>query len=252
MSSFLGWNKLEFRYEPYPIGLAKPVMAADTYRTMVDNFPDSHRFKHIRDFGSKFSLSEKFNSQDYEEIIRTTPIWQSFHSWVKSPEFIAELLNMLRRHHIDLGLSARIGFRKHMKRAWQSARRGHLPRLQPHLNARFEFSMLPADGGHILPHTDSPGKVITIVISMLRQGEWQPEFGGGTDVNRALKPEYQFNYLNRQAHFSDMQVLHTYEFAPNQAILFVKTFNSWHSVRPMMGTGSPLMRRTLTINVEEA
>ena len=37
----------------------------------------------------------------------------------------------------------------------------------------------------------------------------------------------------------------------NQAVMFVRTFNSWHSVRPMLGTGSPAMRRSLTINIEE-
>jgi hypothetical protein len=35
-------------------------------------------------------------------------------------------------------------------------------------------------------------------------------------------------------------------------VVFVKTFNSWHSVRPMTGSGSALMRKTLTINIEAA
>jgi hypothetical protein len=47
-----------------------------------------------------------------------------------------------------------------------------------------------------------------------------------------------------------MEVLHTYPFQPNQVIVFVKTFNSWHSVRPMTGTGSKHLRKTLTINIE--
>ena len=50
--------------------------------------------------------------------------------------------------------------------------------------------------------------------------------------------------------FKDMDVLDTYEFTPNQAVMFVKTFNSWHSVRPMTGQGSEAMRKTLTINIE--
>ena len=48
-----------------------------------------------------------------------------------------------------------------------------------------------------------------------------------------------------------MEIIDTFEFNPNQAVVFVKTFNSWHSVRPMTGKGSSLMRRTLTINIEE-
>jgi len=34
-------------------------------------------------------------------------------------------------------------------------------------------------------------------------------------------------------------------------VIFVRTFNSWHSVPPMTGKGSGAMRRTLTINIEE-
>ena len=47
-----------------------------------------------------------------------------------------------------------------------------------------------------------------------------------------------------------MNVIDTYEFSPNQAVMFIKTFNSWHSVRPMTGKGTDAMRRTLTINIE--
>ena len=56
--------------------------------------------------------------------------------------------------------------------------------------------------------------------------------------------------MNRLAGFEDMEVLDTYEFTANQAVIFVKTFNSWHSVRPMTGRDSNALRRTLTINIE--
>jgi hypothetical protein len=55
--------------------------------------------------------------------------------------------------------------------------------------------------------------------------------------------------MNRVASFDEMNVLHTYQFTPNQCVLFVKTFNSWHSVAPMHGPPGKL-RRTLTINIE--
>ena len=59
-----------------------------------------------------------------------------------------------------------------------------------------------------------------------------------------------FNHLNKQANFEDMDVIQTFEFLPNQCLMFVKTFNSWHSVTPMSGVGSGAMRKTLTINIE--
>ncbi len=110
--------------------------------------------------------------------------------------------------------------------------------------------MLPADGGHILPHTDSPSKIVTLIVSMLHEEEWNSAFGGGTDVNRPKDVHLSFNQLNDQANFEEMTVLDTFEFTPNQAVIFVKTFNSWHSVRPMTGKGSGAMRKTLTINIE--
>jgi hypothetical protein len=49
--------------------------------------------------------------------------------------------------------------------------------------------------------------------------------------------------------FEDAEPLHTFDFRPNQCVIFIKTFNSLHCVRPMAGAGSQAMRRTLTINI---
>ena len=66
--------------------------------------------------------------------------------------------------------------------------RGHLRSTRGRLGARFEYSMLPVDGGHVLPHTDAPGKIVTIIVSILDDDEWDPAFGGGTDINRPVDP----------------------------------------------------------------
>jgi len=47
-----------------------------------------------------------------------------------------------------------------------------------------------------------------------------------------------------------MEVLDTFEFLPNSGVIFIKTFNSWHSVRPMQSTDPELMRRNLIINIK--
>jgi hypothetical protein len=110
--------------------------------------------------------------------------------------------------------------------------------------------MLPADGGSVIPHTDVPKKLVTLVVSMVEEGEWDPRWGGGTEVDRTTDFRYAYNWLNRPVPFERVEALHTYEFAPNQCVVFVKTFNSLHCVRPMRGAGSSAMRRTLTINIE--
>ena len=47
-----------------------------------------------------------------------------------------------------------------------------------------------------------------------------------------------------------VEILETYPFQSNQAVVFAKTFNSWHCVRPMTGPDAQVWRRSLTINIE--
>ena len=51
-----------------------------------------------------------------------------------------------------------------------------------------------------------------MIVSILRNGEWNPSFGGGTDVNPAQGRPPPVQPINRLAGFEDMKVLHTYEF----------------------------------------
>ena len=241
----------EFRYEPYPIGIITPLMDQELYQEMVASYPPVELFMHLDKVGHKYVLSEKFNGENYHRFIQETPFWRKLHAWIKSDDFIGSVDRMLQEQHIDLGLSrVNISEKKKWKRIWTEIKRGRFPRIPPGLRARFEFSMLPADGGHILPHTDTPKKMITLIVSAMQEGEWDPAFGGGTEVNRTKDNHDAFNWLNKNVPFEDIDVLDTYEFAPNQCVVFVKTFNSLHCVRPMQGAGSKVMRKTLTINIE--
>lgn len=246
----LSYDHLQLRYEPFPIGLAKPVLDPAAYETLVADYPPLELFQYMPKVGKKYSLSEKNNPDKYKAWIAEHPKWREFHDWVKSREFIAGVLAALKDRGVDLGLKPSVGFGKRLRKLAMNLARGELSAGDPGLTARFEFSMLPADGGSVIPHTDSPGKVITLVVSMMKHGEWDPAFGGGTAINRPRDPRLYYNELNRQAGFDEMETLETFPFEPNQAVIFVKTFNSWHSVLPMQGGGSPTMRKTLTINIE--
>jgi hypothetical protein len=245
------YDHLQFRYEPFPIGIAKPAIAEDLYRELVASYPPRELFAYLPKVGHKYSLSEKYNGEAYARFIRSSAPWRELHAWIKSDAFVPRVMEVLKTHHIDLGQKPLSGTKRTLK-AVRNLARGRRRPLPPRLSTRFEFSMLPADGGYIMPHTDSPSKIVTLIVSMARDGEWNPAVGGGTDVNRPRDVRLAFNRMNEQAEFDEMEVLDTFEFTPNQVVLFVKTFNSWHSVRPMTGTGSPLMRKTLTINIEAA
>lgn len=245
----LSFDHVHFIYDPYPIGVACPVFDESYYDELVDAFPARELFKFMPSLGNKYSLSELNNPDVYHRYVRNSPPWHKFHSWVKRPEFPNEVLAMLREHNIDLGLEMVVG----------ASSRSLLNRLTfrpvtpmtPHLSARFEFSMLPADGGSIKPHTDSPQKIVTLVIAIVDEGEWNPSFGGGTEVLRPRDVTKNFNYTNSYLEFDDVETLHTFEYRPNQCVIFIKTFNSLHAVRPMAGKGTGLMRKTLTINIEK-
>jgi hypothetical protein len=252
MDMFFSYENLQFRYEPFPIGLAKPLMSDQAYRQFLDNFPPIDRFESFEAKGKrgrKYTLSEKENPRAFNDFVQSKPLWREFHRWIKSDDFAYGVLKALAERNIDLGYEATPPVKRFVKRA-RHALTGRMSERFAPLKARFEFSALPADGGNVVPHTDAPTKIVTMVVSIVDDGEWDPAFGGGTDVNQPKDQALAFNHLNRLADFEDMEVLDTFEFTPNQAVVFVKTFNSWHSVRPMTGNGSQALRRALTINIE--
>lgn len=242
-------DNLTLRYEPFPIGIARPVMDPQTYRSLLDTYPPIDIFEFFPKVGNKYCLSEKFNPGKYHEWIESHANWRELHREVKSKDFIYGVFDLLRQHEIDLGFKPVSGAKRRRKtlkkfltgRSWKG---------EGELSCRFEFSMLPADGGFVAPHTDSPEKIVTMVISMVDEGEWDRALGGGTEVNRHIKPERSFSRFNGRAGFDEMEMLDVFPFEPNQCVLFIKTFNSWHCVRPMEATGSKAMRRSLTLNIE--
>jgi hypothetical protein len=245
-----------FRYEPYPVGVAKNVFAPEVYQALLDDWPPQDLFQFRPDLGRKYALSEVNNADRYHDFISRNARWQRFYRWVKSREFVAMVLDAFASQRVDLGLRnepvhTTNYFSPFTQRAIAALRRRWRRRVGHAgvLRSRFEFTMMPADGGHIKPHTDHWTKLVTLVLGMCRPGEWDPQWGGGTDVLRPKDHTGNFNYLNRQMEFADMEVLDTFAFEPNQCVSFIKTFNSHHSVRPMTGPANAL-RRTLTINIE--
>lgn len=245
------YRHLQLRYEPFPIGLARPLMDPALYEALLDAYPAVDRFAQL-DRHLKYSLSEKNHGRAYRQFVRANPVWREFHRWVKSRQFLRELVGVLLEQGIDLGYERLPTRGSQTLLGLANLLRGRIDAGRPPLSARFEFSMLPAQGGFVIPHSDAPAKRITLVISMVREGEWDPAWGGGTEVSRPKDPRRNYNELNAKAEWDEVEPLETYAFEPNQAVLFIKTFNSWHCVRPMTGPADAPMRRTLTINVETA
>lgn len=246
-SRLLNLSRANFRYEPYPIGIIRNIFEPKLYSRLVDSFPPVELFHFMQHHGNKWSLSEVNNPDIYHKFLSSNADWGRLYQEVKNTDFIEQVLKTLVSLKIDLGLAAgkQSSFLDKMRKRLSGCQSSR------DLRARFEFSMMSADGGHILPHTDSPQKHITLVVSMLKPGEWDSSWGGGTDLMRPIDPSDNFNHQNRYLDFSQVETLETMAYEPNQCVIFIKTFNSLHAVKPMTGPRQ-VMRRTLTINIESA
>ena len=248
----LDFTKLEMRYEPFPIGVASPVLDPATYGAMVDQFPDVDLFESHESLGkpgAKLTFSERSDPTRYRDFVQSRPAWRELYQHIKSDAFPYGIVDMLRRNYVDLGYE-RVSRSHRALKVVRNRSFAYLVR-NPSLRARFEFSILRGDGGHLPPHTDAPSKVATLIISMLRPGEWDPAYGGGTDLLKPRDWSRSYNEMNETVEFEEMEIVDSYPFRPNQAIVFVKTYNSWHAVSPILAGDPNVLRRTLTITIEK-
>lgn len=214
----LDLTRVVWRDDPYRIGLAKTVLDEDTYKAMVDTFPDETIMGNMGVGYSKFALSERVLPTQYANFVKEHPVWHEFHRYIKKTGFLAMIAKLT---------SLEVGFYR----------------------TRWEFSSMPAVGGKIDPHTDIASKVVTLIVPMVRPGEWDQSWGGGTDVLKPLDPDEVL--VDYKAPLSKFEKVATCEFEPNQACVFIKSAKSWHSVGPIAGPEGK-WRRSLTINVEKS
>lgn len=247
--AFLSFEQLEFRYDPYPIGLARNVFSKDFYEELVKTWPPTSEFKYMPELGHKYSLSQINNPGNYHRYLASHPAWNDLHRYIKSKAFILQIMEMLYRRTIDLGIGGK--HQAALEKAPSFAEKLKLWVRSRGLSCRWEFSMLPAEGGHIKPHTDHPKKIVTLVVPVHPEGEWNSSYGGGTDILRPKDITRNYNFMNKQMEFDEMETIGVFPYDPNQAVVFIKTFNSFHSVHPIHGP-KDLMRKTITINMEQA
>ncbi len=243
----LRYDKVEIDYEPYPIGLISGVFDDKTYNDLLTTYPSQDLFAYMPKLGNKYSLSSSNNPKQYYQYLKDHPNWAKFHDYILSKQFIEHTLDMLNKNNIDLGIK-----KYSVASRWPGKRTTPISRLlgRSELSARFEFSMMNGQGGHIRPHTDTPRKHITFVFSMVGPDEWNQEWGGGTAVVWPKDKRLSYNQTNKYLNFDEVNLVKEYDFNPNQALIFIKTFNSWHAVTPMRTPHDKALRKTLTVNIE--
>ena len=98
------YQNMTFDYEPYPIGLATPAFAPETYRALVESWPPLELFEYKADKGDKYSLSQVNNAWKYRRYVKSSAPWRELHRFVRSRAFIDGAIEMVKKHGIDLGL----------------------------------------------------------------------------------------------------------------------------------------------------
>ena len=89
----------------------------------------------------------------------------------------------------------------------------------------FEFSMISANGGFIKPHTDGADKLISFVIPIIKNNDFENIPNSGTDILQT-EDKYKYNFFNTTVPFESTEVVRKIPFNKNQIFLFVKTHNS--------------------------
>ncbi len=245
----------QFNYKPFPVGVATNVIPADIYHDLCKNFPDISLFANTaNEYGTKkFGLSTAYNPDKYHGFLKENKVWKNFANYINSPVFIKHILDTLTSANIDIGLSnmrlSAPSKKEKILDSIASLAKFRLPRKIEYLRTRFEFSAIPADNGSLLPHTDSPKKIVSLVLTMTEKNEWPTSFGGATDILEPIDDKNNFNWINYQLPFDKVRTISSHGYNPNQCLIFIKTFNSWHSVGPMYNAGVNQYRKTVTINI---
>ncbi len=223
-------SNVAVKHDPFTVFYLRDFLPPAFYRELADTFPALSDFRYRETLGNKYLLTES-EGDAYHDFVAAHPRWQKFHDGIKSDDFKGQVLSFLRSQlseEIDDGA------------------------LAEHFTSRFEFSALPTNGGSQRPHTDNPSKLVTLVLSLMCEGEWRPEWGGGTSICRPKDSSLYSNHANQYLEFDDVEVTDTFPFEPNAGVMFVKTSVSWHCVTPINLPDASRIRKTVAISLYHA
>jgi hypothetical protein len=220
-------DNVTVRTEPFTAFYLRGLLPPDFYEQLAHSFPPLARFSFRANLGNKYLLTES-EGDAYFEFVESSPPWRKFYDEIKSDDFKQQVLSFLNSNGIDaVGNGASVN----------------------DLTARFEFSALPTNGGSQRPHTDNPEKLVTLILSLMKAGEWDPRWGGGTSICRPKDETLYFNYANDYLDFADVEIVDAFPFEPNAGVVFVKTPVSWHCVQPLNVAEASPLRKTVAISL---
>lgn len=244
----------EIHYVPFPIGVSRGVFPDDLYAELNANYPPAEIFRRtVRGKDDRYTLNDMQQRDRFLDWVNNHHCWREFYRWIRDPAFTESVFDALAKKGVDLGINANEPsvYAQVRQAVGDVVKRRRTPRLPRFIHTRFDFAMLPGQGGYFKPHTDATNTLVTLVVTMIEPGSWNPAWGGELEICKPKDPTKIFNWANRYTEFEAVEPLHKFSFVPNQCMFFIKTYDSWHCIRPM--TAPPeanALRRTVTIVIE--
>ena len=249
-------DNLKFDFNPFPYGIAENIIDNDIYNVLTDEFPniksltvskeknDQIKFK-------KFSLSSKNNKDLFYKTVNKTKILKTLINYFLSYKFKKYLINKLKKKYINFGINIqKPSLKTSIKNALYPFAPSFLTSKFQDVEIYIELSSIPSDNGMIKPHTDSQHKLASIVIPVTSDN-WPDNYAAGTNFLEPLDKKKTFNFVNKTLEFKETKIINTVPFKRNQFLIFLKTYNSLHSVGPIQHPNKNIFRNSLTLTVEK-
>ena len=231
--------------DPFCFFYIDDYLPSDLYESLLASYPEDSRYTYNREGKMGFRSSE--DPEAVERFAAAHSEWQQLVEFFGSDAFVYDARETLAEALVDArGLSGR--------KRWYNCTHREVPNnwlrylLQEPVRTTYQFSLLPR-GGAVVPHTDAPRKLVSLLL-YFRDPEWQDAWGGGTEFYVPLDPGKARKWgPTERIPFEELETIATTEFRGNRLAGFVRSASSHHGVRPVacpMG----MARKALLINIK--
>jgi len=201
--SYLDYDRLaqidgeQFRNtRPYPWLNPAGALTDDGFSELVEHLPDVSQCKPV------FGRSRKHGQQshdrfalEWQDDLDVHSSWKAFVDELRGPRYNEFLTRMIGHDNYSL---------------------------------KFHFHYTP-NGCSVSPHCDAVWKLGSHIFYLNTEHDWKPEWGGETQV---LNDNGRFSSKSAPA-FEDFDEALSSESLGNRSLLFVRSGNSWHGVKPI-------------------
>jgi len=217
----------------------------DFYESLRETFPDESTYE--SDGSGKKGFRSSVEADPFDSFCDANPAWRQLIDFFGSAEFSADA-----RKALAPALHDARGMLEY--RPWLDCTKRAIPNnplryiFQEPTRTTFQISLLPR-GGVVVPHTDAPRKLISLLL-YFRDPDWKDEYGGATEFYEPLDPQLARSWApTDRIPFEHFKLIGAAGFERNRLSGFVRSNASFHGVPPI-SCPPGMSRRVLLINLK--